>query len=167
MNKILVIGCPGSGKTTLSNTLSEKLHLPLVHLDQLHWQENWQPLPHDTFDRLILEECRKSRWIIDGNYNRTIPLRLQYCDTVIFLDFPRRICLYRVLRRMITNYGKTRPDMGNHCPEHLDLDFLKFIRDFQKKNAPRYYELFKNFPNIKVIVLKNSKEVREFLKNIE
>lgn len=166
MKKIIVIGCPGSGKTTLSKQLSEKLNLPLVHLDVLKWRDGWTSISKEEFDELLQAELEKPSWIIDGNYNRTIPLRLRYCDTVIWLDYPRLTCILGALKRVITNYGKTRPDMGGNCPERFDLEFMTYIWRFNKENRKKYREIIKNLDGIKFITLKNRKETDQFLKNI-
>lgn len=166
MKRILVIGCPGSGKTTFAKQLANKLGLPLIHLDVLHWRDGWQTIPKDEFDRMLIDELVKPNWIIDGNYNRTIPLRLQYCDTVIWLDFPRITCILGALKRVIKNYGKTRPDMGGNCPERFDLEFLRFIWGFNKTNRERYREMLDNSDGIKVIVLKSRKEAEKFWEEI-
>lgn len=166
MERIIVIGCPGSGKTTLSRQLSEKLNLPLVHLDKLKWRDGWTSVSKEEFDVLLQAELEKPCWIIDGNYNRTIPLRLQYCDTIIWLDYPRLTCILRALKRVITNYGKTRPDMGGNCPERFDLEFMTYIWRFNKENRKKYLEMIKNLDGIKIITLKNRKETDQFLKNL-
>ena len=80
MERVLIIGCGGSGKSTLARQLGEKTGLPVVHLDQLFWHPGWVESTKDEIDTKIREELGKSRWIMDGNYNRTLPLRLEKCD---------------------------------------------------------------------------------------
>lgn len=106
MQKILIIGSPGSGKSTFSFRLSEKLNIPIIHLDKLFWKSGWVSRSKEAFDKLLIEEMEKESWIIDGNYSRTLPMRLEKADTVIFFDYSRFVCLWRVLKRVITNYGK-------------------------------------------------------------
>lgn len=166
MERIIVIGCPGSGKTTFSGQIAEKTGLPLVHLDALHWRDGWQTVPKEEFDELLLAELTKPRWIIDGNYNRTIPLRLQYCDTVIWLDYPRTTCMLGVIKRVITNYGKSRPDMGGNCPERLDFEFLRTVWGFRKKHHARYFEMLANARGVTVFVMKNRKATEKFLESL-
>lgn len=163
MQRIMIIGSPGCGKTTLARQLSQMLQLPLIHLDQLNWRDDWNPVSKDQFDSLLSAEVKKPFWIIDGNFGRTISLRLSHCDTVIYMDYPRTTCLFRVVKRVVTNYGKSRPEMGGNCPERFDAEFLKFIWNFQKQNRTRYYKMLSDMPGIRVIVLKNSKETARFL----
>ncbi|WP_099205244.1 AAA family ATPase [Scatolibacter rhodanostii] len=166
MQKILIIGCSGCGKTTLSRALAKELELPLVHLDKLYWLNNWQAMPREKFDALLKEELAKSQWILDGNFDRTLPMRLKYCDTIIFMDYSRFISLYGVLKRVITGYGKTRADMGQNCPEKFDIKLLKFVWQFNKTHRQKYYELLNAEKNKQVIVFKNRKQAEKFIKKL-
>ena len=85
-------GCPGSGKSTLARALGKKLQLPVIHLDQLWWREGWENVTKEEFDQALEQELAKSRWIIDGNYSRTMEHRLEKCDTILYLDFNIRVC---------------------------------------------------------------------------
>ena len=167
MEKILVIGCPGSGKSTLSRCLADKLCLPLVHLDKLWWREGWIEIPREEFDELLQVELEKPAWIIDGNFNRTLPHRLNYCDTVIWLDFPRITCLCGVIHRVIVNHGKTRPDMGDGCPDRFDMEFLKYVWGFNKAYREKYREMLGGTDGVTTIILKSRKDVKRFLENTE
>ena len=167
MQRIIIIGSCGAGKSTLAMKLAQKLNLPLVHLDKLRFIGNWQERPREEFDKLLLAELEKPRWIIDGNYNRTIPLRMQHCDTVIFLDFPRLVCMWGVIKRVIKYHGRTRPDMGGECRERFDPEFMKYVWDFRKKHRKRYLEMLANATDKKVIILKNRRQVKKFLKNTD
>lgn len=166
MERIMIIGCSGSGKTTLGKKLSKKLSLPLVHLDKLNWTGNWEMVSKEDFDAMLLKVLQKDRWIIDGNYDRTIALRLERSDTVLYLDFPRWRCLLGVIERVIKGYGKSRPDMGGYCPERFDLDFMRFVWNFNKKNRKRYLEMLNSCEDKKIIILHNRREVSDFLKEI-
>lgn len=164
--RILVIGGNGSGKTTFSIELAKKLNLPIVHLDKLGWTGNWEMTPRDEFDRILLEELQKPCWIMDGNYRRTLSKRVEYCDTVIYFDFPTLSCLCGVTSRVIKNYGKCRRDMGGYCPERFDFDFYKNILCFNKKNRSFIYKIIAETPNLEVVVFRNRKQVREYLEKI-
>lgn len=165
MERILVIGGNGSGKTTFSCQLAEKTQLPLVHLDNIFWYGNWQYRHRDEFDPLLIKELEKPQWIIDGNYARTLPLRLKYCDTVFYFDFSTIRCLWGVTTRVIKNYGKTRPDMGGNCPDRFDLKFYKSILSFNQKNRKEIYEHLKN-SGVNYIVFKNRNQANKYLNSI-
>ena len=166
MERIMIIGCGGSGKSTLARQLGEKLRLPVVHLDQLFWRPGWVSISKDEFDRLHEAALAEEKWIMDGNFDRTIPKRLQRCDTVIYLDFSRFACLMGVLKRVLTTYGKVRPDMGEGCPERIDLDFLKWVWNFNKNKRERNYRLLKEAEGVRVIILKNRRMVKKFLSEL-
>ena len=167
MERVLIIGCGGAGKSTLARKLGEKTGLPVVHLDQIWWSPgNWQHLERPEFDKLLLEEMEKPWWILDGNFNRTLELRLEKCDTVIYLDYPRIICLKNWIGRVIKNWGHARADMAEGCNEWLDPDMVKWIWNFNKKNRKRYYELLDQAEGKQTIILKSRREAKKFLNKL-
>ena len=110
---------------------------------------------------------KKETWILDGNYDRTMAERAKYCDTIIYLDFSRFACLLGVAKRIMTTYGKVRPDMGAGCPERFDWEFLKWVWDFNKNNREKIYRLLNEAEGKETIVLKNRRAVRKFLKQLD
>ena len=166
MERILIIGCGGAGKSTLARQLGEKLELPVVHLDRLFWKPGWVEESQEDFDRKLALEFERPSWIMDGNFNRTMPQRLAKCDTIIYLDFPRLTCLAGVIKRILTTYGKTRPDMGEGCPERFDLEFLGWVWNYNKDKRKRNYQLLNDATHAEKIVLKNRRAVKAFLKNL-
>ena len=166
MERVIIIGCGGAGKSTLAQKLGQKTGLPVVHLDKLFWKPGWVEMPREEFDARIRAEMEKERWIMDGNFNRTLPERLARCDTVIYLDFSRMACLLGVLKRVITTYGKVRPDMGEGCPERIDFDFLKWVWNFNKNKRETYYRLLNETTHAEIIILKNRRSVKRFLGNM-
>lgn len=166
MERILIIGCGGAGKSTLARQLGEKLELPVVHLDKLFWKPGWVEESSEEFDRKLAIELEKTRWIMDGNFNRTMPQRLSKCDTIIYLDFSRWACLWGVVRRIITTYGTVRPDMGDGCPERFDLNFLRWVWNYNRDKRQRNYRLLNEATHAEKIVLKNHRMVKQFLKSL-
>lgn len=167
MERVMIIGCGGAGKSTLARALGEKTGLPVVHLDQIWWAPgNWQHIEKEEFDARLLEEMKKPQWILDGNFNRTIEMRLKECDTVIYLDFSRTFCLFSWLKRVITNWGHARADMAPGCKEWFDPEMAIWIWNFNKKNRENYYRLINEAKDVETIVLKNRRMVKRFLNSI-
>jgi len=165
MERIMIIGCGGAGKSTLARQLGEKTGLPVVHLDQIFWAPGgWKHMEKDEFDAILLQELEKPRWIIDGNYNRTIPQRISRCDTIIYLDFSRFACLRGWIGRVIKNWGTVRADMGPDCKEWFDPEMAGWIWNFNKNHREKYYRLLNETEHAETIVLKNRREVKKFLK---
>lgn len=163
MERILIIGCSGSGKSTLSRALKEKLGIPVVHLDQLWWKEGWKNVTQEEFDSRLSMALNMDQWIIDGNYSRTMEVRLQQCDTIIYLDFDRWECLLGMFQRVFGHYGKVRPDMAKGCPERFDWDCVKWIWNYNKNNRVQNYTWIGKTKQAEAIVLKNRREVKQFL----
>ncbi len=168
MKKAIIVGCPGSGKSTFAKALAKKTGLPLIHLDKIRHLENWQAVSDDEFDEKLKTVLESEQWIIDGNYNRTIKWRLQYCDTVFYLDFPFILCLWSVIKRTFQNYGKVRDDMGENCVEKFDrqkIEFYWFIINFNRKHRKKYLKILENVEGVDVVIFKSRKEIDEYLEN--
>ena len=167
MERVMIIGCGGAGKSTLARKLGEKTGLPVVHLDQIYWSPgNWQHLDKEEFDALLMQELKKERWILDGNFNRTMELRLEKCDTVIYLDFNRFTCISGWLKRVITNWGRAREDMAPGCTEWFDPEFAKWLWNFNKQNCARYLKILGEQTDKTVYILRNRRQVKKFLNSI-
>ena len=166
MKRILVIGCPGAGKSTFARGLRDRIGLPLCYLDRIWHKPDGTSLSHADFDARLSEILCRDCWIIDGNYSRTMEMRLAKCDTVIYLDFNRWACLRGMCQRVFGNYGKVRPDMAQGCPERFDPAFVKWIWNYNKNNRVRTYMYLAQAKHAKTIVLKNRKEVKAFLRNL-
>lgn len=166
MDRILIIGCSCSGKSTLARAMGKKLHLPVVHLDQLWWREGWHNVTLEEFDAQLAKALKQERWIIDGNYSRTIEQRLSRCDTIVYLDFSRWTCLWGMCQRVLGSYGTVRPDMSAGCPERFDWSFVRWIWNFNRENRVQNYLWIAKAKHAQSIVLKNRKELRRFLASL-
>lgn len=166
MRRVLVLGCPGAGKSTLARSLGEALSLPVVHLDKLWWKSGWVNRTEGEFDALLDAVLLGEEWVIDGNYLRTLPRRLERCDAVVLLDYPRRVCLLRALRRILTWRGRTRPDMAADCPERLDGEFVRWIWEFHRTQRPQVLELLDGWTGEKH-VFRSPKDCTRFLAKLE
>ena len=166
MERIMIIGCGGSGKSTLARQLGEKTGLPVVHLDKLFWRPGWVNLTREEFDVVHNAAIEEKKWILDGNFDRTMEPRIRHCDTVVYLDFSRMACLLGVMKRILTTYGKVRPDMGDGCPERFDLEFLQWVWNFNKNKREKNYRLLEQYDDKRIYILKNRKQVKEFLESL-
>ena len=166
MERVIIIGCGGAGKSTLARSLGEKTGLPVIHLDKLFWKPGWVESSPEEIDQKIRDVLAQPRWILDGNFNRTLQQRIERCDTVIYLDFSRFACLRGVAKRILTTHGTVRPDMGDGCPERFDLEFLKWVWNFNRNNRQRYYNMLNALEGKQVVILKSRREVNAFLNNL-
>ena len=130
MHRVLVIGPCGSGKSTLARELAPLMRLPLVHMDQLGWQAGWVETEKAELHARLAEVVAQDAWLIEGNYGSTLAPRLARADTVIYLDFPIRLCLWRLAKRIITHRGRSRPDMPEGCPERFDAAFFWYVMNW-------------------------------------
>ncbi|MBQ8238138.1 MAG: DNA topology modulation protein [Oscillospiraceae bacterium] len=166
MERIMIIGCGGAGKSTLARQLGEKTGLPVVHLDKLFWKPGWVSLSQEEFDERHRAAIARQSWIMDGNFDRTIPERLERCDTVLYLDFSRFACLLGVAKRIITSYGQVRPDMGDGCPERFDWEFLQWVWNFNRNKQEKNYRLLAQCADKEIHIFKNRRQVRKFLESL-
>lgn len=137
MKRILIIGPCGSGKSTLARELAPRMGLPLVHMDQLGWQAGWVETEKADLNARLAEVVDREEWLIEGNYGSTLAPRLERADTVIYLDFPIRLCLWRLFRRVTTLRGQSRPDMPEGCPERFDFAFFWYVMNWNTGPRPR------------------------------
>lgn len=127
MQRVLVVGPCGAGKSTFGFALAEATGLPLFHMDKLNWRPGWTEIGDEALRELLGEVVAGERWIIEGTYGGTLDARLPRADTVVYLDYPIPLCFWRVLKRIARWRGRTRPDMSEGCPERLDMGFLLYV----------------------------------------
>ncbi len=127
MQRVLIIGNSGAGKSTAARRVAAALSLPLCHLDQLFWQPGWQARGRADFDGRLRAVLASPAWVVDGNYSRALAVRLEVADTVLWLDFPTLTSVWGVLSRWAGWHGRQRPDMGAGCPEKIDVAFLWYV----------------------------------------
>lgn len=157
--KIIVIGSPGAGKSTFSRKLRDLTGLPLYYLDMLWHKADKTNIAREEFDRKLNDIIVREKWIIDGNYQRTLEMRLKSCDTVFLLDFPLEVCIEGVKSRI----GKKREDMP-WVEDEFDEEFKQWIIDFHKNQLPVIYELLKKYQSGKeIIVFKSRHEADDYL----
>lgn len=161
MKRVIIIGCPGSGKSTFARILAKKTDLPLYYLDMLKWNSDKTTVSKDVFMSRLESVLSKELWIIDGNYLSTMEFRLKYCDTVFFLDYETSVCLSGISERK----GKSRPDMPWIETED-DEEFLDFVRNYNTQVRPRVLDLLDKYCNKNIIFLKNRSEADSFLENM-
>ena len=158
MKKIIVIGCPGSGKSTFARALHGKTGIPLYHLDMMYWNADKTTVEKSVFLERLSAVLKNNEWIIDGNYGSTMELRMAACDTVIFLDYPLDVCLDGIKERR----GKPRSDMPWIETEE-DSEFIEFIKNYNEQQKPKVLELLKKYSDKNIIILESREQADAFL----
>ena len=158
MKKVIVIGCPGSGKSTVSRALHNKTGIPLYHLDMMYWNADKTTVEKSVFLERLSDVLEKDEWIIDGNYSSTMELRMAACDTVIFLDYPLDVCLDGIRERR----GKPRSDMPWIETEE-DSEFIEFIKNYNEQQKPKVLELLKKYSDKNIIILESREQADAFV----
>ena len=162
MNKIIVIGCPGSGKSTFAKELKKIYNIPLYHLDLIWNKPDKTTITRDEFDLELNKIFKEDEWIIDGNYQRTIERRIKEANTIFLLDYLLEICLNGAINRV----GTKRDDMP-WIEESLNEEFKQKILDFSQDKLPKIYELLNNYKeNKNIIVFKNREESSKYLNSL-
>ena len=161
MKKIIIIGCPGAGKSTFARALSATTGIPLFYLDMIWHKADKTNISREEFDQRLGGIMAGESWIIDGNYQRTMEWRINECDTVFLLDFPKEICLEGAEKRV----GKAREDMP-WVEETLDEDFKVFIETFREKVLVKIYHLLNLYKDKNIIVFKSREDINHYIEKL-
>lgn len=162
MEKVIIVGCPGSGKSTFGRKLEGVTGLPLFHLDMMYWNEDRTTVPKEVFTKRLKSAMSNSNWIIDGNYSSSMEMRIKECDTVFFLDYSTNVCIEGVRERR----GKYRSDMPWIENDKPDEEFIEFINSFNLKSRPEVIELLKKYPSKNIIIFHSRSEAEEYLSSL-
>jgi adenylate kinase family enzyme len=166
MKRVLVIGSPGAGKSTLATEIARRTRLPLIHLDRHHWRAGWVEADKAEWEPQVAALIAGESWVIDGNYGGTLAARLARADTVIWLDFPVWLCVARVFRRAVHYRGRTRPDMAEGCPEQLNWEFLVYTARFPWTGRKRILAKLPAFTG-RLVHLRRPSEAERFLPSLD
>ena len=162
MERVLIVGSPGAGKSTFARQLAARSGLPVVHLDQHYWLDGWIEPDADAWHETIKQLLAQPRWIMDGDYGGTLHMRLRDADTVFFLDLPRWLCIMRVLKRISTTYGRTRPDLAEGCPERFDWEFLKYVWNYPYNRRPGLVSKLGTFKG-QILTFRANRDIERYL----
>lgn len=156
--RVLVLGCPGSGKSSFSRRLRAMTGLPLIHLDNIWWRPDRTHISREEFDRRLAELLQGEAWILDGDYSRTYEPRIRACDTVFFLDFDEEACMEGILERV----GKNRADMP-WTEQTLDPELVEMVRSYRRENRPRLLALLARYPDKRTLIFQSRREADAWL----
>ena len=158
MKKVIILGCPGCGKSVFSIKLQEKTGLPLIHLDNVWWNSDRTHVSREEFDKRLSDIICGDEWIIEGDYSRTYEVRIKACDTVLFLDFDVETCLEGIKERV----GKNRPDIP-WVEERLDPELVRDVENYHKEKRPVLLKLLDNYPDKQIHVFTDRKQAYDWL----
>lgn len=162
-NRISIVGGSGSGKSTLCNILSKELNLPAIHLDAINFNSNWVEINKTERDKIISAKSSEEKWVIDGNYNKTLKERFEKADLIIWLDYSTFMQLKGVLKRFFKSPNKEKPEIPG-CKERLDFTFIKYVATYNKKKRHIIVDTLKNISKDKVLIFKRQKDLNKWLK---
>lgn len=163
-NRISIVGGSGSGKSTLCSILSKELNLPTIHLDSINFDSNWVEIDKSKRDSIIADKASKDKWIIEGNYSKTLKKRFERVDLIIWLDYSTFALLKGISKRIFKSINKERPEIPG-CKERLDFNFLKYVITYNKKKRHLIIDNLADISKEKVLIFKNQKDLNQWLKD--
>lgn len=168
MQRVLVMGSSGSGKSTFAMRLSEITGIPFVSLDALFWKPGWVKSDRAEFQERVAEAARQPRWIMDGNFqSHLIELRRDVSDTVIWFDLPRSTCMLGILKQIARSYGQVRPEMGEGCPEKIDFEFFRYVWTYRRLQRPKLLDCFQGLrADQQLVCFTDRAQADDYLQNI-
>ena len=167
MNRVVIVGCGGSGKSTLAQQLGKSLDIDVFHMDMLFWKPGWVRVSEPEQNRILAEIVKQEKWIIDGDHPPTQHLRFSMADTIVFLDMPQAVCLWRTFKRVLQNRGQPGLGVAEGCPERINWVLLKWILLYRRVNRPKLMQNIRQYSaGRQVIVLHQSKEVDKFINSV-
>lgn len=166
VERVVIVGSGGAGKTTLAVELGRRTGLSVLHLDRLYWRPGWERFPNDEWAAVQAEHLEGEHWIVDGNYSSTYAIRFQRADTIVVLATPKWRCTLRVLRRQLAGRGREVQAVG--CPERFDLEFLRYVWKYPRESRPLLDAAIDQYRDTaEVIQLSSPSEVRAFLDRVQ
>ncbi len=162
-NRISIVGGSGSGKSALCNILSKELNLPVIHLDAINFNSNWVEIDKNERDKIISTKAEEDKWIIDGNYNKTLKERFNKADLIIWLDYSTFMQLKGIFKRYFKTRDNERPEIPG-CRERLDFTFIKYVATYNKKKRHVIVDNLKDISKDKVLIFKKQKDLNRWLK---
>ena len=162
-NRISIVGGSGSGKSTLCNILSKELNIPAIHLDAITYEPSWVEIDKNERDKIISDKSNEDKWIIDGNYNKTLKERFNKADLIIWLDYSTFMHLKGVFKRYFKMRNSERPEIPG-CKEKLDFKFIKYVLTYNKKKRHIIKEYLMDIPKEKVLIFNKQKDLNKWLK---
>ena len=163
MERVIIIGCPGSGKSTFGRKLKCITDLPLYHLDMMFWNVDKTTVSKEIFIERLQEVMSNSKWIIDGNYGSTMEMRIKECDTVFFLDYPTEVCIGGIELRK----GQPRSDMPWIENDNTDKEFISFVNSYNLESRPKVIKLLEKYSSKSIIVFGSRVESEEYLLSLK
>ena len=168
MRKIIILGNSGSGKSTFTSHLANKLHIDFLHLDPIVYKYSWDNPEFKEMEDKVSQLLAKPSWIIDGNFINNALKRFELCDTIFFLDINRFVCVRSVLKRHKQYKGKHRDSRSDFCDERITKNYLKWVFfDFYKTSRKTILKIIKDNPDKNIIIFKNRKQINNYLRGLK